>query len=112
MPEFWQDARSLAECQKFFFNFQDFGNIFSTLLPGTSAKLEPPYGAKSALDGLEVKVAFRGQWKDSLGELSGGYVLVFLLIFFFSKFLLFVGVMFVDCSMIIHSSCSDLVDHW
>lgn len=51
---------------------KDFGNIFSTLLPGTSAKLEPPYGAESALEGLEVKVAFRGKWKDSLGELSGG----------------------------------------
>lgn len=33
----------------------DFGNIFSTLLPGTSAKLEPPEGG-SVLDGLEVKV--------------------------------------------------------
>ncbi|VDD92839.1 unnamed protein product [Enterobius vermicularis] len=51
---------------------KDFGNIFSTLLPGTSAKLEPPFGAKSALEGLEVKVAFRGKWKESLGELSGG----------------------------------------
>uniref|UniRef100_A0A1I8EKE5 Structural maintenance of chromosomes protein n=1 Tax=Wuchereria bancrofti TaxID=6293 RepID=A0A1I8EKE5_WUCBA len=51
---------------------KDFGNIFSTLLPGTSAKLEPPSGATSALGGLEVKVAFRNKWKDSLGELSGG----------------------------------------
>uniref|UniRef100_A0A915PWC6 Structural maintenance of chromosomes protein n=1 Tax=Setaria digitata TaxID=48799 RepID=A0A915PWC6_9BILA len=51
---------------------RDFGNIFSTLLPGTSAKLEPPVGATSALGGLEVKVAFRNKWKDSLGELSGG----------------------------------------
>ncbi|VDK46895.1 unnamed protein product [Gongylonema pulchrum] len=51
---------------------RDFGNIFSTLLPGASAKLEPPAGAKSALGGLEVKVAFRDKWKDSLGELSGG----------------------------------------
>ncbi|VDN89119.1 unnamed protein product [Brugia pahangi] len=51
---------------------RDFGNIFSTLLPGTSAKLEPPSGATSALGGLEVKVAFRNKWKDSLGELSGG----------------------------------------
>ncbi|VDK87782.1 unnamed protein product, partial [Litomosoides sigmodontis] len=51
---------------------RDFGNIFSTLLPGTSAKLEPPAGATSALCGLEVKVAFRDKWKDSLGELSGG----------------------------------------
>ncbi|OZC11181.1 RecF/RecN/SMC protein [Onchocerca flexuosa] len=51
---------------------RDFGNIFSTLLPGTNAKLEPPAGATSALGGLEVKVAFRNKWKDSLGELSGG----------------------------------------
>uniref|UniRef100_A0A914WK10 SMC hinge domain-containing protein n=1 Tax=Plectus sambesii TaxID=2011161 RepID=A0A914WK10_9BILA len=50
---------------------RDFGSIFSSLLPGTSAKLDPP-GGKSPLDGLEVRVAFRDQWKDSLGELSGG----------------------------------------
>lgn len=50
---------------------QDFGSIFSTLLPGTSAKLSPPEGM-DVLDGLEVKVAFGGIWKDSLQELSGG----------------------------------------
>lgn len=50
---------------------KDFGKIFSTLLPGTTAKLEPPEGA-SFLDGLEVKVAFGGVWKQSLSELSGG----------------------------------------
>ncbi|EXC13941.1 Structural maintenance of chromosomes protein 2-1 [Morus notabilis] len=49
----------------------DFGSIFSTLLPGTSAKLEPPEGG-SFLDGLEVRVAFGGVWKQSLSELSGG----------------------------------------
>eukprot|EP00884_Botryococcus_braunii_P016555 jgi/Botrbrau1/3583/Bobra.0078s0035.1 len=49
----------------------DFGSIFSTLLPGTEAKLEPPEGA-SFLDGLEVRVAFGGVWKESLTELSGG----------------------------------------
>lgn len=52
---------------------RDFGSIFSTLLPGTSAKLEPPEGAMNgALDGLEVKVAFGSVWKQSLTELSGG----------------------------------------
>ena len=50
---------------------QDFGSIFSTLLPGTSAKLAPPEG-QTVLDGLEVKVAFGSVWKESLGELSGG----------------------------------------
>lgn len=49
----------------------DFGNIFSDLLPGTSAKLEPPEG-KSVQDGLEIRVAFGEVWKDSLSELSGG----------------------------------------
>lgn len=49
----------------------DFGSIFSTLLPGTSAKLEPPEGM-AAWEGLEVKVAFGGVWKESLSELSGG----------------------------------------
>ena len=50
---------------------KDFGSIFSTLLPGTKAKLQPPEG-QSVLDGLEVKVAFGGVWKESLAELSGG----------------------------------------
>ncbi|GMY07815.1 structural maintenance of chromosomes protein 2-1-like [Fagus crenata] len=49
----------------------DFGSIFSTLLPGTMAKLEPPEGG-SFLDGLEVRVAFGAVWKQSLSELSGG----------------------------------------
>ena len=50
---------------------KDFGSIFSTLLPGTKAKLQPPDG-QTVLDGLEVKVAFGGVWKESLSELSGG----------------------------------------
>ncbi|GAB1610309.1 structural maintenance of chromosomes protein 2-like [Argonauta hians] len=50
---------------------KDFGSIYSTLLPGTNAKLSPPEGL-TVLDGLEVKVAFGGVWKESLGELSGG----------------------------------------
>jgi len=50
---------------------RDFGSIFSTLLPGTKSKLEPPQG-QTVLEGLEVKVAFGGVWKDSLTELSGG----------------------------------------
>ncbi|KAK9292222.1 hypothetical protein L1049_020184 [Liquidambar formosana] len=49
----------------------DFGSIFSTLLPGTMAKLEPPEGG-SFLDGLEVRVAFGSVWKQTLSELSGG----------------------------------------
>ena len=50
---------------------RDFGSIFSTLLPGTFAKLEPPEGC-TVEDGLEVRVAFNDVWKDSLTELSGG----------------------------------------
>jgi structural maintenance of chromosome 2 len=50
---------------------RDFGSIFSTLLPGTDAKLQPVEGT-SVLDGLEVKVAFGGKFKESLTELSGG----------------------------------------
>ena len=50
---------------------KDFGSIFSTLLPGTSAKLQPPEGC-TVMDGLEVKVAFGEVWKESLTELSGG----------------------------------------
>jgi len=50
---------------------KDFGSIFSTLLPGTQAKLDPPEDG-TILDGLEVKVAFGQTWKKSLSELSGG----------------------------------------
>merc|ERR1712085_17343 len=50
---------------------KDFGSVFSTLLPGASAKLEPPAGLE-AWQGLEVKVAFGDVWKESLSELSGG----------------------------------------
>ncbi|ESP01316.1 hypothetical protein LOTGIDRAFT_212851 [Lottia gigantea] len=50
---------------------KDFNSIFSSLLPGTQAKLSPPDG-KTVLDGLEVKVAFADVWKESLSELSGG----------------------------------------
>ncbi|GMP69884.1 hypothetical protein CsSME_00028971 [Camellia sinensis var. sinensis] len=49
----------------------DFGSMFSTLLPGTMAKLETPEGS-TFLDGLEVCVAFGSVWKQSLSELSGG----------------------------------------
>jgi structural maintenance of chromosome 2 len=55
---------------------KDFGSIFSTLLPGTDAKLAPVEGdaesGTSVLNGLEVKVAFGQVWKESLTELSGG----------------------------------------
>ncbi|KAL7074740.1 hypothetical protein ACQ4LE_005470 [Meloidogyne hapla] len=50
----------------------DFGSIYSTLLPGAGAELVPPAGAENCLSGLEVRVAFNGKYKDSLSELSGG----------------------------------------
>lgn len=49
---------------------KDFGSIFSTLLPGTKAKLDT--AGAHIQDGLEVRVAFGGTWKESLTELSGG----------------------------------------
>ena len=49
----------------------DFGSIFSTLLAGANAKLEPQEGCKVE-DGLVVKVGFGKVWKQSLTELSGG----------------------------------------
>merc|ERR1719401_2378960 len=48
---------------------RDFDSIFSTLLPNTNAKLEPPEGMDPT-QGLEIKVAFNGVWKQSLTELS------------------------------------------
>jgi structural maintenance of chromosome 2 len=49
----------------------DFGLIFNDLLPGNTAKLDPPEG-KTISDGLEVKVCLGKVWKHSLTELSGG----------------------------------------
>eukprot|EP01127_Copromyxa_protea_P022455 TRINITY_DN8057_c0_g1_i1.p1 TRINITY_DN8057_c0_g1~~TRINITY_DN8057_c0_g1_i1.p1 ORF type:complete len:1206 (-),score=371.97 TRINITY_DN8057_c0_g1_i1:59-3559(-) len=48
-----------------------FGNIFTLLLPGTKAKLEPEEG-KSVLEGLRIRVALGSVWKENLSELSGG----------------------------------------
>lgn len=53
------------------FTTRDFGNIFGDLLPGNSAKLDPPED-KDITEGLEVKVCLGGVWKHSLTELSGG----------------------------------------
>uniref|UniRef100_A0A665TJ87 Structural maintenance of chromosomes protein n=1 Tax=Echeneis naucrates TaxID=173247 RepID=A0A665TJ87_ECHNA len=50
---------------------KDFGSIFSTLLPGATAKLAPPQGC-GVLEGLEFKVALGNIWKENLTELSGG----------------------------------------
>lgn len=66
------DVKKKAELQHTWSKVNtDFGSIFSTLLPGTSAKLEPPEGME-VWEGLEVKVAFGEVWKESLSELSGG----------------------------------------
>merc|ERR1719401_3381146 len=50
---------------------KDFDSIFGTLLPFTNAKLQAPEGMTET-EGLEIKVAFNGVWKQSLTELSGG----------------------------------------
>lgn len=46
--------------------------IFSTLLPGTQAKLKPIKEGDILAEGVELSVAFNGIWKNSLSELSGG----------------------------------------
>ena len=54
-----------------FFPDSDFGDIFGELLPGNTAKLEPPEN-QDITQGLEVKVCLGKVWKHSLTELSGG----------------------------------------
>lgn len=53
---------------------EEFGNIFSDLLPGNNtAKLVPLDDNVSRIqDGLEIKVCLGKVWKQSLSELSGG----------------------------------------
>ncbi|KAH8280520.1 hypothetical protein KR018_009063 [Drosophila ironensis] len=50
---------------------RNFSGIFSSLLPGAEAKLNP-VKTDGCLTGLEIRVGFNGTWKESLGELSGG----------------------------------------
>lgn len=50
---------------------EDLGKIFGDLLPGSTSKLVTLEN-RSVTEGLEVKVALGGVWKDSLTELSGG----------------------------------------
>lgn len=49
----------------------NFSSIFSMLLPGADAKLEPSNGLEFH-KGLNIRVAFNGVFKESLNELSGG----------------------------------------
>ncbi|NXL38471.1 SMC2 protein, partial [Glaucidium brasilianum] len=49
---------------------EDFGSIFSTLLPGAKAVLAP--SKNDILDGLVFRVALGNTWKENLTELSGG----------------------------------------
>ncbi|NWV53098.1 SMC2 protein, partial [Daphoenositta chrysoptera] len=50
---------------------EDFGSIFSTLLPGARAVLAPSK-AHNVLVGMEFRVALGNTWKENLTELSGG----------------------------------------
>ncbi|XP_074425218.1 structural maintenance of chromosomes protein 2 isoform X1 [Larus michahellis] len=50
---------------------EDFGSIFSTLLPGANATLVA-CKKQNLLEGLEFKVALGNTWKENLTELSGG----------------------------------------
>lgn len=52
---------------------EDFGGIFSDLLPGNLCKLDGSgESADGTISGLEIKVKLGGVWKESLTELSGG----------------------------------------
>ncbi|NWS15035.1 SMC2 protein, partial [Pachyramphus minor] len=50
---------------------EDFGSIFSTLLPGAKAMLVATK-TNNILDGVEFRVALGNTWKENLTELSGG----------------------------------------
>ncbi|XP_008627423.1 PREDICTED: structural maintenance of chromosomes protein 2 [Corvus brachyrhynchos] len=50
---------------------EDFGSIFSTLLPGARAMLAASK-ANNVLVGMEFRVALGNTWKENLTELSGG----------------------------------------
>ncbi len=45
---------------------------FEYRCPGAHTRLSSLDAGRDVLDGLEVRVAFGGVWKESLSELSGG----------------------------------------
>ncbi|NXJ85801.1 SMC2 protein, partial [Trogon melanurus] len=50
---------------------EDFGSIFSMLLPGAKAMLVASK-TQNVMDGLEFRIALGNTWKENLTELSGG----------------------------------------
>jgi structural maintenance of chromosome 2 len=50
-----------------FYTYSNFGGIFTELLPGNFAKLQPPDG-QDLIQGFQL----HGIWIQSLMELSGG----------------------------------------
>ncbi|NXP17002.1 SMC2 protein, partial [Scytalopus superciliaris] len=50
---------------------EDFGSIFSTLLPGAKAMLTASK-TNNVLDGMAFRIALGNTWKENLTELSGG----------------------------------------
>lgn len=66
------DEKKVEKVEKAWRSVNDnFSSIFSTLLPGAQAQLQPVY-QNNALHGLQIRVGFNNVWKESLGELSGG----------------------------------------
>lgn len=66
------DQRRIEALQEIYEHVnKNLNSIYSTLLPGTKAKLGILPG-KTLMEGLELRVAFNDSWKKSLSELSGG----------------------------------------
>ena len=55
---------------------KNLGKIFSSLLPGAFAEMKLltylDKKSKNEQQGIEIRISFNGQWKESLSELSGG----------------------------------------
>lgn len=66
------DAEKMEQLRKAWQEVEkNFRSIFSVLLPGAQATLEPPPGMQF-YHGLNIRVGFNGVWKETLNELSGG----------------------------------------
>ena len=65
---------SLYDC--FQFVNKNLGKIFNLLLPGAMASMEliqtPGEQGRKKITGVQMKIGFNGQWKQSMTELSGG----------------------------------------
>ena len=70
--ETWKENKEKTVLKTYKQVNKSLNDIFSTLLPGTKARLTPVNKDKFLEEGVQLSVAFNDKWKIGLNELSGG----------------------------------------